>query len=516
MLLPLLPAMLAVLSVGAWYAVRRSGQATWARRSYLGANAAVLIVALLLPSAEATLVPGGMSAARLELAWDGASRLGAAVLLLATLAHQVTPREDRRMAPEALLVTVSLACLAAVNAQALALSAGLLCIAIVWVEGALPAGSRSPFAVFGLVSMLAALTLLGLIAAGSLRLAQGLTTPRWVVGAAVFGVGFGGLLLGYPALRWPTMAACTVTAAHLLQRLPGPVTSSPATLTLSLVVGGLAVLIGGLSTALWGPRGRALDALYGLTFGVAWLAAVLEGDPGHGSAVVALVGAVLAYSALVALERSEGVGWYRLPSIIAVGALAGLLPGGRLVARWRVLAASLSFGDGWLVFWQVVAGLLACWVTALIALPWVSTRDVSMPPRDWVAWGLGAMLALLSLALGVAPFVVLPSLGWFGGEMQGAVLWGLSLALLPALLGLGLAFWPAAARAQARTSRWRERVRPVWQGSWEGAVLWLDTAQQQIAERLYGLAQVVEERLLMAWGLLCALALLLVALEAGL
>lgn len=516
MLLPLLPAMLSVLSVAAWYAVRRSGQAAWARRSYLGANAMALIVALLLPDSEAILTPGGASIAHLQLAWGGASRQGAVALLLATLAHQVTPREDQRVAPEALLVAVSLASLAAANAQALALSVGLLGIAIVWVEGALPAGSRSPFAVLGLMAMLAALALLGLIAAASLRPAGGLTTPSWVAGAVVFGLGFGGLLLGYPALRWPTMAACTVTAAHLLQRLYTPPGVAQASMTLALAVGGLAVLIAGVSTALWGPRGRALDALYSLAFGLALLAAVLDATPHSGTSVVALLGAVLAYSALVALERSEGLGWYELPRLVAVATLAGLLPGGLLVARWRVLTASLALGDGWLVFWQVLASVLACWVAAKIAIPWAWVRGASMRPRDWTAWGLGALLALLCLALGVAPFVVAPGLGWFGGRQQGPVLWGLVLALLPALLGIGLALWPAAVRAETRSSRWREWVRPTWQGSWEGAVIWFDMARQRGAECLYGLGQLVEERLLMVWGLLWALALVLVALEAGL
>lgn len=512
-MLPLVPFLLATITAAAWLVTYRRGHALAARWVGLAGNGLVLVAALALPDVAAMTTPllnnGGV-----PLAWDQVSRWGAATLALAAMAHQATPREELRAIPETLLVAVALLCLAAGNARWLAITMGLVCVTVIWVEGSLPAGSRSPFAVPGLAAILVSLGMLGLFSAWHLQVGS-LAAPFWMVVIAVFGQAFGSLLLGYPALRWPTIATLTVTAALILQRVYSPVSISPTAYPLSLVIGGVAVLSAGSSAALWGPRGRALDALYSLSFGAALLAMRLDGSAGVATPVLALLGAVLSYSSLVALERAEGNGWYALPRVVAVGALAGLIPGPLLAVRWRVLAATLALGDGWLALWQMLAAVLACWVAALLLAPWLLQLRRTVRPTDWVAWGLGAFLSTVTVVLGVAPALLGQGLGWFGSPSDRPIM-SLVLTLLPMVLAVGLAFWPVALRAQARASSWRWQVRPVWQGAWEALLLGADRGQQVAARLLYLALRTLEERFIIIWGLLCVLTLLLVALESGL
>lgn len=223
----------------------------------------------------------------------------------------------------------------------------------------------------------------------------------------------------------------------------------------------------------------------------------------------------MAYSALVALERAEGHGWCALPRVLAVGALAGLLPGPLLVVRWRVLAATMALGDGWLALWQVLAALPVCWVAALLVAPWLRQLRRSVRPTDWVAWGVGAFLAMGAVALGVAPALLGHGLGPFGSPTA-LPRASLALTLLPMALAVGLACWPVALRFQARANSWRSGLRSIWQGAWEGLLLGADHAQQSVAELFYRSLRMLEERFIIVWGLLCVLALLLIALESGL
>jgi len=514
MLLPLIPFALATLGAVVWLALLRRGQPTVARRFGLGANVALLLVVLVLPASTAT-VPAGRLYHGLSLAWDHATRLEGAVLMLASLAHLANPREERRVVPETLLVAMVLLCLATRDALAAALAVGLLDIVILWVEGSLPAGSRGPFAVFGVLGVLGALAALALAAVLSLPANASAAPPYGAILTAAFTLGLGGVLLGYPALRWPTMASLTVTAAHLLRTLGGGAALSPRVATPLLVLGTLIVLFAGVSTALWGSRGRALDALYGLAFGQALLAGVLYAGEGAGAATLALLGAVVAYAALVVLERVEESGAYQLPRIVAVASLAGLAPGGVAVARWQDLAATLALGDGWLAFWQVLGAALACATAAVLLMPWLRQTTRSQPPNDWLAWGLGAALSALGLVLGVVPGIAGSGLPLFGAPAQWVVV-SLVLLLLPIIVGFVLALSPAALRANRRANRWRESVRPVWQGAWEGAALALDHAFGVAAEGLYRLFGLLEERLIILWGLLWVVVMLLVALESGL
>ena len=512
-MLPLVPFLLATATAAAWLVAYRRGHALVARWVGLAGNGLVLIAALTLPDTAATAASLPPDGAGVELVWDQVSRWGAATLALAAIAHQATPREEQRAIPEALLVAVALLCLAAGSVRWLAIAMGLVCITAIWVEGSLPAGSRSPFAVPGLATIPVSLGLLGLFSAWHLQGGLG-GVPFWMVVIAVFGQAFGSLLLGYPALRWPTMATLSVTAALVLQRVHSVSPVSPTAYPLILVVGGLAVLAAGASAALWGPRGRALDALYSLSFGAALLAMRLDAAAGVATPVLALLGAVLSYSALVALERADGHGWCALPRILAVGALAGLLPGPLLAVRWRILAATMALGDGWLVLWQMLAALFACWVAALLLAPWLLQWRRTVYPTDWVAWGVGAFLSVAALGLGVAPMLFDQGLGWFGSPSVRPVM-SLVLTILPMVLAVGLAFWPVALRAQARASSWRLQVRPVWQGAWEALLLGVDRVQQYAARLLYLTLRMLEERLIITWGLLCVLLLLLVLLESG-
>ena len=100
MLFPLVPAIVAAVAAITWLVLTRKGHSRTARQVIQGASAIVVLVVLVLPTRESAIATA-MSGASIVLSWDGNARLSAVVLMLATFAHQVTPREERRVAPEA-------------------------------------------------------------------------------------------------------------------------------------------------------------------------------------------------------------------------------------------------------------------------------------------------------------------------------------------------------------------------------------------------------------------------------
>lgn len=200
---------------------------------------------------------------------------------------------------------------------------------------------------------------------------------------------------------------------------------------------------------------------------------------------------------LPALERWReswlvGLGTALLPTIALVSLIgAPLTVGAR--GRWPLYAALLDTGDATLLL-AVLAGdtLLAAGLWTSLAIIWAQDREHRLKPGQLLSM---AILALVSILLGIAPGSLTHNLGLNAASPSKVSVWGLGLIfVLPWLLGAWLA------RLGSRIRRYLDLAGEFVNLGWlYRAAGW---AGQRLVGAIYWLGRVGEGEAWWGWALI--------------